>query len=133
MVFSTKNRSPFLDSEELRKNVFQHIKKNAEDKNIWLDTVISYQEHAYCLISLGKEQTISKEAQLIKGESSFWINQNQLTKEKFIWQDDYWAAGASYSPIEAVRKYIQKQEIHHSKHTFFRRDKFFFRKKKNGV
>ena len=28
MVFSTKNREPFLNSSELRKNVFQHIKKN---------------------------------------------------------------------------------------------------------
>jgi REP element-mobilizing transposase RayT len=118
MVFSTKNREPFLNSKELRKNVFQHIKKNAEEKGIWLDCVNGYQEHAHCLISLGKEQTISKVAQLIKGESSFWINENKLTPEKFIWQDDYWVVGVSETHIESVRKYIHTQEEHHSKEIF---------------
>lgn len=118
MVFSTKNREPFLHSKELRKKVFQHIKQNAEEKNIWLDCVNGYQEHAHCLISLGKEQSISKVAQLIKGESSFWINQNKLTSEKFTWQDDYWVVGVSESHIQSVRNYIHSQEEHHSKKSF---------------
>lgn len=104
LVFSTKNRQPFLNSAELRKNVFQHIKNNAEEKGIWLDCVNGYQDHAHCLISPGKEQTISKFAQLIKGELSYWINQNNLTTEKFIWQDDYWVVGLSESHLESVRK-----------------------------
>ena len=118
MVFSTKNREPFLNSKELRKEVFQHIKKNAVEKEIWLDCVNGWQEHAHCLISLGKEQTISKVAQLIKGESSFWINQNKLTENKFIWQDDYWVVGVSESHLKSVREYIHNQEVHHSKKTF---------------
>jgi REP element-mobilizing transposase RayT len=118
LVFSTKNRQPFLNSAELRKNVFQHIKNNAEEKGIWLDCVNGYQDHAHCLISLGKEQTISKVAQLIKGESSYWINQNNLTTEKFVWQDDYWIVGVSESHLESVRKYIHNQEIHHSNQSF---------------
>lgn len=114
MVFSTKNREPFLNSKELRKQVFRHIKKNAEEKGIWLDCVNGWEEHAHCLISLGKEQNISKVAQLIKGESSFWINQNKLTENKFVWQDDYWAVGVSESHIQSVRDYIHGQEEHHS-------------------
>ncbi len=118
MVFSTKCREPYLYSPELRKSVFQHIKQNAEEKDIWLDCVSGHQDHAHCLISLGREQTISKVAQLIKGESSFWINQNNLTTEKFVWQDDYWVVGVSESHVEAVRRYIHNQEQHHSKQSF---------------
>lgn len=118
MVFTTKNREPFLNSAALRKNVFQHIKQNAAEKDIWLDCVNGYQEHAHCLISLGREQTISKVAQLIKGESSFWINQNKLTIDKFSWQDDYWAVGVSERNIKSVREYIHNQELHHSKQSF---------------
>jgi REP element-mobilizing transposase RayT len=118
MVFSIKNRQPFLNSSELRRNVFEHIKNNAEEKGIWLDCINGYQEHAHCLISLGKEQTISKVAQLIKGESSYWINQHNLTSEKFVWQDDYWIVGVSESHLESVRKYIHNQEIHHSNQSF---------------
>ena len=118
MVFSTKNREPFLNSAELRRNVFEHIKNNAEEKGIWLDCINGYQEHAHCFVSLGKEQTIAKVAQLIKGESSYWINQHNLTSEKFVWQDDYWIVGVSESHLKSVRKYIHNQEIHHSNQSF---------------
>lgn len=47
MVFFTKNREPFLNSSELRKNIFQHIKKNVEEKGIWLDCVNGYQDHVH--------------------------------------------------------------------------------------
>ena len=118
MVFATKNRVPYLNSHEMRKNVFQHMKQNASEKGIWLDCANGWQDHAHCLISLGKEQTISKVAQLLKGESSFWINQNNLTDPKFMWQDDYWAVGVSESRVKAVRQYIHNQETHHSKRLF---------------
>lgn len=118
LVFSTKNRKPYLNTKELREQVFNHIKENARAKNIWLDAVNGYKDHIHCLISLNKEQTISKVAQLIKGESSFWINKNKLTKEKFIWQDDYWAVGVSESHFERVKNYILKQEEHHRRKTF---------------
>ncbi len=55
---------------------------------------------------------------LIKGESSFWINKNQLTKERFEWQDEYFAVSVSESKIDAVRNYIKNQEEHHNKKSF---------------
>jgi REP element-mobilizing transposase RayT len=128
LVFSTKNREPFLNSTELRKKVFQHIKQNAEEKGIWLDCVSGWQDHAHCLISLGRKQTISKVVQLIKGESSFWINQNKLTESKFEWQDDYWAVGVSEGQVQVVRKYIHNQEQHHTKETFTNEVEDFMKK-----
>lgn len=118
LVFSTKNNTPFLNSHSLRIQFFQHIKQNAEKKDIWIDCINGYQEHAHCLISLGKDQSISKIAQLIKGESSFWINQNKLIANKFIWQDDYWAVGVSERRLDLVRSYINSQEEHHKKKLF---------------
>lgn len=117
LVFSTKNREPYLH-KEIRKKVFQHIKQNSAAKGIWLDSINGYTDHAHCLISLNKNQSISQVAQLIKGESSYWINQNKLTTDLFIWQDDYWAASVSESHVAAIRTYIFNQEIHHSKKTF---------------
>ena len=72
-----------------------------------------YHDHIHCLLSLGRDQSISKVSQLIKGESSFWINHNGITKQNFTWQDDYWAVSVSESHLETVRAYIQQQEEHH--------------------
>jgi putative transposase len=117
-VFSTKNRIPFLSSKEIRHKVYEHIIENAKEKDIWLDCVDGYHDHLHCLVSLGRTQTISDVARLIKGESSFWINKHKLTIGKFSWQDDYWAVGVSESDIVKVRNYIYNQEEKH-KHTTF--------------
>ena len=118
LVFSTKNKTPFLNSKEIRDRVFNHISDNAKEKEIWLDSINGYSDHIHCLVSLGREQTISKVAQLVKGESSFWINKNLSIPEKFGWQDDFWAVGVSESHVFKVRKYIESQEEHHRKKTF---------------
>ena len=116
-MWATKNREPLLETG-IRQNVFKHIKENASKKDIYLDCVNGYTDHVHCLISLGSEQTIAKVVQLIKGESSFWINQNKLCKEKFEWQDEYFAVSVSESILPAVRKYIYNQEEHHRVKTF---------------
>jgi REP element-mobilizing transposase RayT len=76
------------------------------------------EDHIHLLISLSTEQTIAKVAMLIKGESSFWINKEKLTKQKFEWQDEYIALSVSESAVSKVRKYIDGQEAHHQKKTF---------------
>lgn len=113
LVWSTKNRMPFLDTIQLRNQVWNHIKQNAGDKQIFIDTVNGHSDHCHCLISLGTEQTISKIVQLIKGESAFWINKNDLCGDKFAWQDEYFAVSVSESMLDKVRDYIKRQEEHH--------------------
>lgn len=70
------------------------------------------------MISLGKDQNISKLSQLIKGESSFWINKNSFTDGKFSWQDDYFAVSVNESQVETVVDYIKNQELYHAKKSF---------------
>ncbi len=116
-VWSTKNRMPFL-SDDIRFEVYKHIRENAKEKNIYIDFINGYTDHIHCLISLNDDLSIGKTAQLIKGESSHWINKNKLTKEKFSWQDEYLAVGVGDDKINIVRKYIAKQEEHHKKVSF---------------
>ena len=116
-VWCTKNREPYLHSPEVRRTVWEHIKDNAAQKDIFIDTINGYQEHCHCLISLGIDQTISKVMQLVKGELSYWINKNQLSKHKFQWQDEYFAVSVSPSNLDQVRAYIRGQEEHHRNQT----------------
>ena len=117
-VWSTKNRIPYLSTPELRQKVWNHIRENAKEKGIFIDFINGYSDHCHCLISLGVDQNIQKIMQLIKGESSFWINKNQLTKDKFEWQDEYFAFSVSESILDKVRDYIKNQEGHHKRKTF---------------
>jgi putative transposase len=111
IVFSTKNREPML-TEKVRENVFEHIRQNAKEKNIYIKSINGWKDHCHCLISLNKDQSISKLVQQIKGESSAWINKTDLIKE-FKWQDDYFAVSVSESKLEKVINYIDNQNEHH--------------------
>lgn len=117
LVFATKDREPLL-SKEIRYKVHEHIIQNCKEKSIYLQAINGYTDHLHCLISLGREQSISKVTQLIKGESSFWINKHQLTETNFMWQDDYFAVSVSESSLQKVINYIKNQEIHHAKKSF---------------
>ena len=121
-VWSTKNREPFLNTRDIRARVWQHIKENSLKKGIFVDGINGYEDHCHCVISLGVEQTIQKLMQLIKGESSFWINNKSGFEfsqgKRFQWQDEYFAVSVSQSQIDIVRNYLRNQETHHQKRTF---------------
>lgn len=122
-VWSTKNRYPFLSTVEARQLVWKHIKENANTKGIFIDYVNGFEDHCHCLISMGFNQNIEKIMQLIKGESSFWINKNShlfpcLKGKRFEWQEEYFALSVSESILNRVRNYIKNQENHHKKKTF---------------
>ena len=123
----TKNKETLL-AKTIRQAVFEHIHQNALNKDILMDIVNGYSEHVHCLFRLKNDQTISKVMQLIKGESSFWINQQKLMKSKFQWQDEYFAVSVSESQVNTVRKYIQIQEEHHKKKTFMQEYEEFIQK-----
>jgi putative transposase len=116
-IWATKNRFPLI-IPDLKKQLLPHIKENSVKKEIFIDTLNCVEDHIHLLVSLGTEQTIAKVAQLIKGESSFWVNQSKIIKTKFEWQDEYIALSVSESGIEKVRQYIANQEEHHNKKTF---------------
>ena len=116
-VWGTKNREPFLTAS-IRSTVIRHIIDNARTKQIHIDSLNGYTDHLHCLFGLNADMTIAKCLQLIKGESAFWINKQQLVKPKFEWADEYFAVSVSESSLEPVRAYIRNQEEHHKKKTF---------------
>ena len=117
LVWATKRREPVLD-KSIRQKIFTHIRENARTKDIHIDFINGYTDHVHVLLSLNADQTIAKVMQLIKGESSFWINKYKLIPQKFEWQDDYFAVSVSESGVNKVREYIKNQERHHTKKTF---------------
>ncbi len=83
MVFSTKHRKPLL-TPTIRKEIFMHIFKNGKKNGLEMDYVNGYYDHCHCLFQLPPIITLSLAAQYLKGESSNWINQTQLTEEYFV-------------------------------------------------
>lgn len=103
---------------DLRRRICGHISENAASKNIRLDCINGSADHLHALISLGSDQTIANIAQLLKGESSHWVNKEHLGPSEFEWQDDYFAESVTWSDLWSIRRYIANQEKHHKKKAF---------------
>lgn len=116
-MWGTKRKVPFL-TDAIRNEAFQHITENAKTKNIFIKEINGYTDHVHCLISLSAEQSIAKVLQLIKGESSFWINRNKMVQGKFEWADEYFAVSVGESQVEKIQQYIKNQEEHHKRKTW---------------
>ncbi|MBS4028011.1 MAG: IS200/IS605 family transposase [Ignavibacteriales bacterium] len=126
-VWGTKNRERIL-SKEIRQRLFQHIRENAKEKQIYIDSINGDVDHIHCLIALNADMTIAKVMQLIKGEAAHWANKNSLLKQKLEWADEYFAVSVSESMLNKVREYIRNQEEHHKRSTFKSEYEEFIRK-----
>jgi REP element-mobilizing transposase RayT len=48
-------------------------------------------DHLHLFVSMSPDQSISEMMQLVKGDSSEWINKKRFTKQKFFWQEGFGA------------------------------------------
>ena len=127
LIWSTKNRIKSI-KKDIKQKLLNHILKNAKEKEIYIESINSVEDHIHILVSLGRDQTISKVVQLIKGESSNWINKNFLLIHKFEWQDEYFAVSVSESAVDKVKEYIKNKEEHHRVKSFDEEYELFLEK-----
>ena len=126
-VWTTKKRQKLLE-KPIRKEIFAHIHQNALNKDILMDVVNGHAEHVHCLFRLKNDQSISKVMQLIKGESSFWVNKQKILQQTLQWQEEYFAVSVGESEVQVVKDYILGQEEHHSKNTYVQEYNEFIQK-----
>lgn len=89
------------------------IISNADRKGIKIEAIGGHDNHVHCLIRMPTTISISKVAQLLKGESAFWINTNLQLPFYFNWEEGYHVNAVSKYDIEKVKRYILNQEKHH--------------------
>jgi REP element-mobilizing transposase RayT len=117
LVWSTKNRRRVITAD-IKPTLIEHIVSNCHVKEILIEEINCVSDHIHILIRLHPDQNVSKVVQLIKVESSFWINKNKLTAIKFEWQSEYLAVSISESIVSKVKAYIRNQESHHKRKSF---------------
>lgn len=111
-MWAVKNRQPLL-VDGTRETLENHIFETSRIKNIVIDTVGGCSDHIHCLLRLSNDQSPNMVLQLIKGESSLWINKKNLVNQKFEWEKEFIAVSIGESQVDQVREYIRNQvEVH---------------------
>lgn len=127
-VFGTKDRMPLIHND-FEEKLHSHIRQHLEcDFGCRVRIIGGTADHVHILFLLDPNYSIKDIIKNIKGESSHWQNQQNITKLKFAWQIGYGAFSVSESNVTGVEQYIQNQKEHHKKITFMEEYEQFMRK-----
>ncbi len=118
MVFSTKNRTPYLRAESLREELHAYLGGVSKTLDAQPLMVGGTEDHIHALCRLGRELAIAGWVKEIKRISSSWIKDREPALRDFAWQAGYGAFSVSVSYIDVVLTYIAGQAEHHRKQSF---------------
>lgn len=118
IVYSTKNRYPFLKDNDLRSELHAYLGGTCNDLGCQNLTVGGVADHVHLLCSLSRTITIADLLKELKINSSKWMKTKGKIFEKFSWQNGYGAFSVGRTEVERVVAYIRNQEAHHRHKTF---------------
>lgn len=117
VVFTVKGRGNLID-KRWRSDLHKYIAGIITSKGQKSIIVNGVGDHIHCFIGLKPSMSLSELIRDVKNNSSKFINENQLVKGKFQWQEGFGAFSYATSQVKNVYNYILNQEEHHKKSTF---------------
>ena len=131
LVFSTKDRRPFLRDPALRAEM--HAFLGGISKKLDCPTILvgGVEDHIHLLARHGRTITQADWVKELKRASSLWIKERDAAQADFSWQSGYGVFSVSSSNVDAVRDYIARQEEHHRKSSF--QDEYRAMLRKHGI
>ena len=132
VVYSTKNRQPWLKDANLRDDLYAYnatILRNEVDSPAIL--INGVEDHLHILCRLSRKFAIMNVLKASKTETSKWLKKQDLALKDFSWQSGYGIFSVSQSDLGQVKQYIAHQEEHHKRMTF--QDEFRAMCKRHGI
>jgi REP element-mobilizing transposase RayT len=129
-VFSTKLRMKVLRFD-WQEELFRFIGGIVTEHKAALLRAGGIEDHVHLLLKIHPQFAISDTMQLLKANSSRWINEQRKIAAKFEWQKGYGAFSVSQSMSDSVKRYIDNQREHHQRISF--EDEYIATLKKHGI
>ncbi len=118
LVFSTKNRTPFLQDAALRTNLHAYLAGACKNLGCPAVRVGGVADHVHIATRFARNITIADLVRDLKRESSRWLKTRSPTLQDFRWQEGYGAFSVSPAHLPPLVEYIARQEEHHRRETF---------------
>lgn len=118
IVFSTKNRQPFLKDRGFRERSHAYLTGISENQGSPSLRIGGTEDHVHILCRLSKTLDISTLIRELKRDSSKWIKEEHPRLADFYWQQGYGAFSVSPAHVDPLDEYIASQEEHHRRETF---------------
>lgn len=118
LVFSTKDRRPFLQSQGLRQALHGHLGELSKRLDCPVLAVGGVEDHVHVLARFGRTITQAEWVKELKRVSNQWVKAQSRDLAEFAWQGGYADFSVSMSRLDPVKAYLARQEEHHRKVSF---------------
>ena len=115
ILFSTKHREPWI-AKGWRDRLWEYLGGTIRGLEGVPLKIGGVEDHIHALIGLKTTHRISDFSRELKKATSIWAAENH--DRDFAWQEGYAIFSVSVSVMEAVGRYIERQEEHHRKISF---------------
>ena len=116
-VFVVKYRAALLD-KSWRPTIQAVIGNLINETGCKTIIINGVEDHMHCFFGLKPVISVSELMKVVKAKSSKYINDHNLTKERFEWQPGYGVFSYRQRDIDQIYNYVKNQEIHHQKKSF---------------
>ena len=117
-VFAVKGRDSLI-LETWRHSLYKYMNGIIEQHGHKPFTINGISDHVHVLVSMNPNQAPSDLMYEVKRSTSIWINENRFVPGKFSWQEGFGAFSYGKSQIPSIARYIENQQQHHKKRTFY--------------
>jgi len=117
LIFSTKNREPFL-TPEIDAELYPYLASIFKAMKSPALIINGTDDHLHTLLSLSRVVTMADLVEEVKTQSSKWIKTKGSEFQNFHWQSGYGAFSIGQSEVPRLKRYIGRQKEHHSRETF---------------
>jgi len=118
LVFSTKDRRPFLREPSLRGETHAWLGAASRELGCPPVQVGGVEDHVHLLARHGRTISQSDWVKELKRTSSIWIKDKSTDVREFSWQAGFGVFSVSVSNLDGVRAYVAGQEAHHRRQGF---------------
>ena len=117
VIFATKERIPLI-TFAIETKIYDHMREQLIEIGCPVRIINGMPDHVHLLFLQNPKMAVADIVKQVKGNTSHWINEQDLIPERFAWQTGYAAYSVSESQLERVFQYINHQKEHHKRKTF---------------
>jgi len=117
VIFAVRYREALLE-DSFREQVHKYITGIVKKNNQKLLCINSMPDHIHILMGVAPSMRVSDLVRDIKSSSASYINEHNLSRKIFHWQNGYGVFSYSMSHRKNVIAYIENQKKHHLRKDF---------------
>jgi REP element-mobilizing transposase RayT len=116
-VFAVKHRESLI-KKEWKDDLYKYITGIVQNNKSKMLAINGMADHIHIFIGYKPTIAIPDLIRDIKLASGSWINDNNLTPQRFNWQEGYGAFSYRLRDVDDICRYLQNQEAHHKEISF---------------